>query len=116
MVKKVQVSREVADAAEVCNKFSRAMLISHVSSIYAGFTMVDKSSTRLAKLLVKDNYELEEVIQICFGEYEVKETPVERFNYFYDKYSRSDILFEKDFLGGMLAVAEWFDLPVKGRE
>ncbi|AVK85296.1 hypothetical protein C3943_18070 [Lysinibacillus sp. B2A1] len=116
MIEKVKVSREIAEAAEICSAFSRAMLISDVSSIYAGFTMADKSSTRLAKLLVKDNYELEDAIQICFGEYEVKETPVERFNYFYDKYSQSDILFKKDFLGGMLAVAEWFDLPVKGRE
>jgi hypothetical protein len=50
---------------------------------------------------------------ILINGYEVEETPKEKFNYFYDKYSKSDIQFEKDFLNGMIAVAEWFDLDVK---
>lgn len=50
---------------------------------------------------------------LAYG-YEVEQTPEERFNYFYDKYSKSNIQFEKDFLNGMLAVAKWFNLDVKG--
>lgn len=113
---RVKISPEIEVALNDCKSYSTASLIADVATIYAGYELLGKKSRSLAILLIDKGYILEDAIQICFGIYEVERTPVEQFNFFYDKYSQSNLQLEKDFLGGMLAVAKWFDLPVKGRE
>ncbi|GLC89372.1 hypothetical protein [Lysinibacillus piscis] len=114
---KVEIMQAIADAVEDCDMYSTAYLISDVASIYAGDTLLNKYAVaKLAELLINNQYELKDAVQICFGNFVVKRTPVEEFNFFYNKYSESTVQFEHDFLNGMLAVAKWFDLPVKGRE
>ncbi|WP_342557322.1 hypothetical protein [Lysinibacillus sp. FSL P4-0201] len=106
---KVKVSRDVADALDhVTRTFSNeAIIYAHVTKPEGWLLDENQALNRIS---------LDMLIRALYIGYEVNETPVERFNYFYDKYSQSDILFEKYFLSGMLAVAKWFDLPVKGRE
>lgn len=106
---KVKVSREIANSLDyVTRTFSNeAIIYAHVK---------EPNSWALDKNRALNGLELDTLIRSLYIGYEVEETPVEKFNYFYDKYSQSNLMFEKDFLGGMLAVAKWFDLPVKGRE
>lgn len=106
---KVKVSREISGALDhVTRTFSNeAIIYAHVK---------EPNSLVLDKNRALNGLELDMLIRALYIGYEVEETPVEKFNYFYDKYSQSNLMFEKDFLGGMLAVAKWFDLPVKGRE
>lgn len=109
LMDKVRVSREVADALDhVTRTFSNeAIIYAHVTKPEGWLLDHNRALNRIS---------LDMITRALYIGYEVNETPVEKFNYFYDKYSQSDIMFEKDFLGGMLAVAKWFDLPVKGRE
>ncbi|WP_342442869.1 hypothetical protein MHB65_06905 [Lysinibacillus sp. FSL K6-0075] len=100
---KVKVSREVA---EELDKITKPAMLIHQIATSEPIECIDRFG----------NLTFDELIRALYIGYEVNETPVEKFNYFFDKYSQSDIMFEKDFLGGMLAVAKWFDLPVKGRE
>jgi len=58
---------------------------------------------------------LDEMAQALIAGYEVKETPEEKYNRFYEKYSKSSNQFETDFLSGMIFVAELFELDVDGR-
>lgn len=109
LMDKVQVSREISDALDyVTSRFNNEVIIDAHVRCPNGWVL---DSNRAL-----NNMELDTIIRALYIGYEVKETPVETFNYFYDKYTESNIMFEKDFLGGMLAVAKWFDLPVKGRE
>lgn len=103
LLDKVKVSREVA---EELDKIKRPALLIHKIAT----SEPDECKKQFGNLT------FDELIRALYIGYEINETPVEKFNYFYNKYSQSDLMFEKDFLGGMLAVAKWFDLPVKGRE
>ncbi|MGE7114350.1 hypothetical protein [Lysinibacillus sp. NPDC047702] len=113
MSEKVNVNRTVADALDVLvRKYGADRLIEKFSNYKQQCVTHDtRNVDLLAPISHLSNYELAEIL--VFG-YKISESPEERFNYFYEKYSKSDLRFEQDFLNGMLAVAEWFGLDVKG--
>lgn len=114
MVKKVYVSREVKEAR---SSVLKTWTITEVFNMCtADFDVCQEHIKTLRKWHYENNDEGEGLMNLLLGNYEVKETPEEKFNYFYDKYSESTLQFEQDFFNGMMAVAEWFDLSVKGRE
>jgi len=113
MAEKVKVGSEVAEALR--DLFSRSSDVYskeeifkiHYKAVNEGEEWSGGTWQHLNKL------SMSEMAQAMFVGYEVEETPEEKFNYFYDKYSKSKIQFERDFLNGMIAVAEWFNLDVK---
>lgn len=112
MAEKVKVSREVKEARESLLK--TWTLTEVFKSTTADHEVSHELIKKLSKWNSENNDEGEGLMNLLLGNYVLVETPEEKFNYFYDKYSKSHIQFEKDFLNGMLAVAEWFDLDVKG--
>lgn len=112
MGEELKVSREVKEARESVLK---TWTLTEVFNICTADYDLNRESIKTLRVWhYGNNDEGEGLMNLLLGNYEVKETPEEKFNYFYDKYSQSDIQFEKDFLNGMLAVAKWFELGVKG--
>ncbi|GLC88232.1 hypothetical protein [Lysinibacillus piscis] len=113
---KIEITQAIAEAEKACHPIEISFYIREMASVYGNHSCVRSACRKLGDLLIENGYELEDAVQICFGNFVVKRTPVEEFNFFYNKYSESPVQFEHDFLNGMLAVTKWFDLPVKGRE
>ncbi|HHT7042067.1 hypothetical protein B4087_1133 [Bacillus cereus] len=113
MSEKVKVKREVADAlrdlfSRKSEDYSRDEILKlHYRALMEGRVWRGEIWEHLNKL------SMSEMAQAMFIGYEIEQTPEETFNYFHDKYSKSNIQFERDFLNGMIAVAEWFNLDVK---
>ncbi|MFF2179384.1 hypothetical protein ACFVT8_23475 [Lysinibacillus sp. NPDC058147] len=112
MAEKVKVSREVKEARELLLK--TWTLTEVFKSSTADHEVCHEHIKTLSKWHLENNDEGEGLMNLLLGNFILVETPEEKFNYFYDKYSQSDLQFEKDFLNGMLAVAKWFELGVKG--